>query len=57
MMAKPSLYQQSLQELLTYMKNGELELLIGGTYPLEDAAHVHRLLQGRKTTGKLILVP
>lgn len=57
MMAKPSLYQQSLQELLAYMKNGELELLIGGTYPLEDAAHVHRLLQGRKTTGKLILVP
>ncbi|SIR37802.1 quinone oxidoreductase family protein [Priestia flexa] len=57
MMAKSSLYQQSLQELLTYMKNGELELLIGGTYPLEDAAHVHRLLQGRKTTGKLILVP
>jgi NADPH:quinone reductase len=59
MMAKPKLYhyQQSLQELISYVNSGQLKLLIGGTYPLEEAANVHRLLQGRKTTGKLILVP
>jgi len=32
-------------------------LQIGGTYPLEQAALVHRLLEGRQTTGKLVLVP
>ncbi|AXI10227.1 alcohol dehydrogenase [Oceanobacillus zhaokaii] len=56
-MSKPRLYQESLQELLTYMNNEELELIIGGTYPLTDAALVHRKLQGRETKGKLILLP
>ncbi|TYR78613.1 NADPH:quinone oxidoreductase family protein [Priestia megaterium] len=57
MMAKPKLYQQSLHELLQYVDSGQLKLTIGGTYSLDQAADVHRLLQGRKTTGKLILVP
>jgi NADPH:quinone reductase len=54
---KRELYQSSLQELLTYVQTGALKLNIGGIYPLEEAANVHRLLQGRKTIGKLILVP
>jgi NADPH:quinone reductase len=57
MMRKPTLYQQSLQELLSYVQTGALQLTIGGVYPLEQAADVHRLLQSRKTYGKLILVP
>jgi len=57
MLAKPKLYAQSLQELLEYLQSGQLRLTIGGTYPLEEAANVHRLLQGRRTKGKLILVP
>lgn len=56
-MNKPALYQKSLQELLEYMNNGELVLTIGGTYPLSDAAKVHRKLQGRETKGKLVLLP
>jgi NADPH2:quinone reductase len=56
-MKKSKLYQQSLQELLTYAQTGKLALTIGGVYPLEQAAEVHRLLQSRKTHGKLILVP
>jgi NADPH:quinone reductase len=43
--------------LLHYIDSGELELTIGGTYKLEDAAEAHRALQGRKTMGKLVLVP
>jgi NADPH2:quinone reductase len=31
--------------------------MLGGTFSLDEAADVHRLLQGRKTTGKLVLVP
>jgi NADPH:quinone reductase len=56
-MRKPELLQPSLVELLTYLGEGKLKLMIGGVYPLEEAAEVHRLLQSRKTTGKLILVP
>jgi NADPH2:quinone reductase len=56
-MRNPELLQQSFKELLGYMNSGQLELTIGGTYPLAEAADVHRLLQGRKTIGKLVLKP
>lgn len=36
---------------------GTLDLRIGGRYPLADAARSHEDLQGRKTTGKLLLIP
>ncbi len=55
--AKPELYQSSFEELLNYVDRGELKLTVGGIYRLAEAAEVHRLLQGRKTIGKLVLVP
>ncbi|MBO0588530.1 quinone oxidoreductase [Sporosarcina sp. E16_8] len=51
------MYQASFKELLGYIESGDLTLTIGGTYRLEEAADVHRLMQGRKTMGKLVLVP
>jgi NADPH:quinone reductase len=57
MMRKPILYQKSLQDVFTYYKNGQFKVIIGGVFPLEEAPEVHRLLQSRKTTGKIILVP
>lgn len=57
MMRKQALYQQSLQEMLHYVQTGRIQLTIGGVYPLEQAADVHRLLQSRQTHGKLVLVP
>jgi NADPH2:quinone reductase len=36
---------------------GNLELRIAHTYPLADAAKAHRDLEGRTTTGKLLLLP
>ncbi len=56
-MRKRALYERSLRDLLAWVRDGSLELTIGGVYPLERAAEVHRLLQGRKTSGKLLLVP
>lgn len=53
----PELYQNSFKELLGYIDSGELKLTIGGTFKLEEAAEAHRLLQGRKTIGKLVLLP
>jgi NADPH:quinone reductase len=35
---------------------GQLKLRIAHTYPLKDAAQAHRDLEGRKTTGKLLLL-
>ena len=34
-----------------------LEVRIGHTYPLDDARKAHEDLQGRRTTGKLLLLP
>ena len=36
---------------------GKLKVRVGHTYKLEDAAQAHRDLEGRKTTGKLLLLP
>jgi len=35
----------------------ELQVRIGATFPLERAADAHRALEGRATTGKVILLP
>lgn len=56
-MQRPELLESSLEELLGYVNFGELELKIWGAYPLTDATLVHQLLQGRETTGKVILTP
>ncbi len=45
------------ESILSWAGNGSLNVRIGGTYSLADAEKAHRDLEGRKTTGKLILVP
>jgi NADPH2:quinone reductase len=39
------------------MAGGKLKLRIEHTYPLAEAQRAHRELEGRKTTGKLLLIP
>jgi NADPH2:quinone reductase len=34
-----------------------LKISIGQTYPLAEAEKAHRDLEGRKTTGKTLLIP
>jgi len=36
---------------------GKLKLRIEHTYPLAEAQRAHRDLEGRKTAGKLLLIP
>lgn len=36
---------------------GKLKVRIGAEFPLEEAAEAHRKLQGRETTGKVLLIP
>ncbi len=49
--------QTRTDELFGWTANGELEVHIDRTMPLNDAPAAHRALEGRKTTGKLLLVP
>jgi len=44
-------------ELFAAVRSGDLAVRVGGTYPLTDAAKAHEDLQGRRTTGKLLLIP
>jgi NADPH2:quinone reductase len=44
-------------ELLGWMADGSLKVRVGAEYPLADAAAAHRALEGRETTGKVLLIP
>ena len=47
---------QRAGEVLGWVSTGELKVRIGGTFALSEAAEAHRQLEGRETTGKLLLV-
>lgn len=44
-------------EVLGWIAAGKLKLRVEKTFPLAEAAEAHRQLEGRKTTGKVILIP
>jgi len=44
-------------EILAAVADGSLRLAVGRRYPLEDAQQAYRDLEGRASTGKLLLVP
>jgi NADPH2:quinone reductase len=43
--------------VLGAVAKGELDVRIGARFPLEKAAEAHRALEGRRTTGKVLLLP
>lgn len=44
-------------DVLGWTRSGKLKLRIELTFPLDDVAEAHRSLEGRKTTGKVLLIP
>ena len=42
-------------DVFTYIASGAVKVRISGTYPLAEAASAHEELEGRRTTGKLLL--
>ena len=44
-------------DLFGWIESGKLKLRIDKTFPLSEAAEAHRQLEGRKTTGKVLLIP
>lgn len=49
--------QQRATDVLNMIASGKLKLRIEHLYALKDAQQAHRDLEGRKTTGKLLLIP
>ncbi len=65
-LTRPSLAQYALTreellwragDVLKWITMGELKLRIDKTFPLSEAAEAHRQLEGRATTGKILLLP
>ena len=49
--------QARAAELLGWVADGTLSVRIGAEFPLAKAAEAHRALEGRHTTGKVLLIP
>jgi NADPH2:quinone reductase len=57
MIRMPPLMTEAMTGMLEAVVAGELEPVVGATYPLDEARRAHEDLRGRGTTGKLVLVP
>jgi NADPH2:quinone reductase len=57
MRLQPELVQSAAQDLLALWEAGEVKPLVGAELDLADAAEAHRLIEERKSHGKIVLVP
>jgi NADPH2:quinone reductase len=57
LLSRPDLAVPMIGELLAALGRGELQVTIGGVYPLSEAARAHQALESRQSTGKLLLDP
>ena len=58
---RPGMFEQALEDLFARVAPNaagpRLEVVVGNTYPLEQAPQAHIDLRERRTTGKLLLDP
>ncbi|HEY2283857.1 MAG TPA: zinc-binding dehydrogenase [Solirubrobacteraceae bacterium] len=54
---RPGMFGEALADLFARVVSGELRAVLGGTYPLAEAARAQIDLRERRTTGKLLLDP
>lgn len=54
--AEPAELHERAAEVFGWVSDGSLSVRIGATYPLTDAARAHADLEGRRTTGKVVLL-
>ncbi|MHA7776025.1 quinone oxidoreductase family protein [Roseibium sp. M-1] len=53
----PDLFRKSSAQLFAWLSEGKIKIHPGGEYRLAETAIAHTDMAGRKTTGKLLLVP
>lgn len=49
--------QARADDLYRWIGEGRVTVRVGATFALADAAEAHRALEGRRTTGKVLLIP
>ncbi len=65
MVTRPSLFHfmgpdegpKRMADLFGWIASGDLQVAIGGRYSIDDAADAHGALEGRQTTGKILILP
>lgn len=55
-LSRPDRIAVATIELMQYLATGNLQIVVGQTYPLAEAAEAHRAIAERKTTGKVVLL-
>jgi NADPH2:quinone reductase len=54
---RPDVVREAIGEVVALWESGAVEPLVGATFPLADAGEAHRLLEERRSVGKVVLVP
>jgi NADPH2:quinone reductase len=57
LLRRPEMLREPLAELFERAARGEIRAVVGETYPMSDVRRAHEDLQGRRTSGKLLLDP
>ena len=55
-MSHPDRIAAAIAELMQYLATGSLQIIVGQTFPLAEAAEAHRAIAARRTTGKVVLL-
>jgi NADPH2:quinone reductase len=55
-MSRPDRMAAAIQDLMRYLASDKLRIIVGQTFPLEQAADAHNAIAARKTTGKVVLL-
>jgi len=55
-MSRPARVAYAIQQLLGYIAQRQLEVIVGETFPLARAADAHRAIAARRTIGKVVLL-
>lgn len=55
-LSRPDRIAVAAQELMQYLAQGKLKIIVDHTFPLAQAAEAHRAIAARTTTGKVVLL-
>ena len=53
----PNKVMKAIPELTQKLQSGELEVILGKEFDLQDAADAHQYIEDRKSSGKIVLKP
>jgi len=54
---RPEVVRDAIAEIVALWESGAVRPLVGATFPLAQAGEAHRLIEERRSVGKVVLVP